>query len=675
MEVTCDRCGAEYEFEETLISVGGTTVKCTACGHLFKVHRSPAEEASEASTPGGDAPAAWTLRRPDASTVSLDSLAALTRGIRAGTYGPADEISRSGRAWRRLADIPELQTFFSSDSMRPPELGLALPRGVSSMPPPTTTGPTGDRPRSGPPPRQRTASIPPPPPPPPSRARRTTRSTYPPPSPGIAAPGPGAPPAQARTGGSTAPPAQAAAQAPSTPTPPGESPAEASGAPAATPTAGEPGGTAAASAPPAPGESHGPLIMAMVGLVLLAGALGLWLVWPRIGRTPTVQTDPAAVFVQQGDAALADHRLARFDQAVTDYTKALAFHPYDGHILSSLSRVYAVWAQEVRFAQAATEASGTRDLGRLRAMEREAARLSAAAKQHAETAARKNPGNEEAEVALADAMRLTGNLVGARNELDRARSSEATPDAEALRVAALLAIAEHNGSLSAGRDFAEQAVAADPALLRARALLCRIHAATGERADAERQLEAIRAQAAPHPLFDELRALLDAQRDGGVPGRSAGDAGTGTGRPDAPVMADSVNPDVAGSRPGEASSASASARCIRAERLLEQGKVAAAEAIFEEVLRDKPTYARARTGLGYVALEQNRPHQALRHFRPVARRGRGDALIGLGQTYRKLGKRRDALASYRRYVALHPFGSRLSIAKRQIELLSEQLEP
>jgi predicted Zn finger-like uncharacterized protein len=38
MDVTCDRCGTEYEFEEALVSTRGTTVKCTHCGHLFNVY-------------------------------------------------------------------------------------------------------------------------------------------------------------------------------------------------------------------------------------------------------------------------------------------------------------------------------------------------------------------------------------------------------------------------------------------------------------------------------------------------------------------------------------------------------------------------------------------------------------------------------------------------------------
>ena len=37
MDVTCERCGTEYEFDETLVSERGTTVKCTNCGHLFNL--------------------------------------------------------------------------------------------------------------------------------------------------------------------------------------------------------------------------------------------------------------------------------------------------------------------------------------------------------------------------------------------------------------------------------------------------------------------------------------------------------------------------------------------------------------------------------------------------------------------------------------------------------------
>ena len=95
----------------------------------------------------------------------------------------------------------------------------------------------------------------------------------------------------------------------------------------------------------------------------------------------------------------------------------------------------------------------------------------------------------------------------------------------------------------------------------------------------------------------------------------------------------------------------------------------------EQAIAARPRLTRARVGLGYVALERGNARLAIRHFRPAANAGSGEALIGLGEAYRKLGRKRDALAAYRRYTRSHPLGNRLSIAQRQIELLSDQLEP
>src|SRR5687768_14186582 len=97
MDVTCERCGTEYEFDETLVAARGTTVKCTNCGHLFKVFR-PGASTSE--------PRSWAVRR-DGSTASesIASLKELQRMITLGQLTPDDQISRSGEAWKRLGDI------------------------------------------------------------------------------------------------------------------------------------------------------------------------------------------------------------------------------------------------------------------------------------------------------------------------------------------------------------------------------------------------------------------------------------------------------------------------------------------------------------------------------------------------------------------------------------------
>ncbi len=113
MDVTCERCGTEYEFDETLVSDRGTTVKCTNCGHLFKVHRPGARPQSEAAK-------SWTVRKRDGNTVTLSSLRDLQKLIARGELVERDMISRAGEGWKRLGDIAELSSFFTAAKSSPP---------------------------------------------------------------------------------------------------------------------------------------------------------------------------------------------------------------------------------------------------------------------------------------------------------------------------------------------------------------------------------------------------------------------------------------------------------------------------------------------------------------------------------------------------------------------------
>jgi tetratricopeptide (TPR) repeat protein len=408
----------------------------------------------------------------------------------------------------------------------------------------------------------------------------------------------------------------------------------------------------------------------------------------------------------RGDAELASHRTSHFDQAITAYTKALAYHPDDPHILSSLSRVYAVWSQALR------------DQAQPGADDTEGKRLAEQAKLYGERAAQRNPGNEEASVVLSDALRLTGNLVAARAELDRARATEGVPAAETLRVAALLAIDEANGELQAGRSLAEQAVAQDPSLIRSRLLLARCLLHVGDYEGAELHLDAVAKIDAAHPLLALARAELEAAKHGtsaqpahgGAASANptpAADAGTahaalasaaqGTGAPPltgagahpaaasaAPANAGATKPPAgtalskpsasSGAQPAPAASGeSAPEYAKRGEDLLERGSVPAAAHAFERALELDPGMPRAKVGLGYVALERAQPANAVGLFRAAATAGNAEALIGLGDAYRRLGKLRAALSAYREYVQRYPRGDRGSIARHQIELLTEQL--
>ena len=302
-------------------------------------------------------------------------------------------------------------------------------------------------------------------------------------------------------------------------------------------------------------------------------------------------------------------------------------------------------------------------------------RLAEFAKQYAERAAQRNPGNEEASVALSDALRLSGNLVAARAELDRARATEGVAKAETLRVASLLAVDEAGGDFHAGRALAEQAVAREPTLLRARLLLARCLMADDDFEGARMHLDAAASFAgAAHPVIAEVRAEIAlAEAQARKAKESAG------GKPDArrrrgagpkaatASLAAERNGDASGQGHGQGhgdrqargtveESGDPAELVKRGEAALEQGAVPAAARLFERALVLDPGMPRARTGLGYVALERGQPRQAVNHFRPAARAGNPEALIGLGDAYRRLNRVRDALAAYRQYLKQYPRG-------------------
>src|SRR3954466_6966608 len=41
MDVRCEKCQTEYELDEARLKPGGVTVKCTNCGHMFKIRKRP----------------------------------------------------------------------------------------------------------------------------------------------------------------------------------------------------------------------------------------------------------------------------------------------------------------------------------------------------------------------------------------------------------------------------------------------------------------------------------------------------------------------------------------------------------------------------------------------------------------------------------------------------------
>src|SRR5688572_10233218 len=146
MEVRCSNCSTEYEFDDALVSARGTSVKCTNCGHQFRVH-APASKAVGAET--------WVVRDAQGKETTFTSLRDLQQGIVKGQLNPQHQMSHGGAPFRRLEDIYELQTFFNAARQRPP--ARPAPRTLLGV------GRDGSEPNdrpSAPPPRRRGAESP-----------------------------------------------------------------------------------------------------------------------------------------------------------------------------------------------------------------------------------------------------------------------------------------------------------------------------------------------------------------------------------------------------------------------------------------------------------------------------------------------------------------------------------
>lgn len=192
MYVQCERCKTEYEFDDALVSERGTTVKCTSCGHQFKVRR-PASGAS------GDHDR-WVVTSTAGKTLVFTSLKELQRAIVAKTVGKKDMLARGDTPPRPLGAIAELEPFFDerarSRALSTPPPGEMRPKMPSLPPPlPTPAGPTTSLGIGPGPVRARAKSIPPPLPPEAMRPRMDTlrpQNEYAMPAPGAPRVGPAA---------------------------------------------------------------------------------------------------------------------------------------------------------------------------------------------------------------------------------------------------------------------------------------------------------------------------------------------------------------------------------------------------------------------------------------------------------------------------------------------------
>ncbi|MEM9067452.1 MAG: tetratricopeptide repeat protein [Myxococcota bacterium] len=686
MDVTCPRCATEYEFDETLVSDRGTTVKCTHCGHLFKVY------------PPGAQPGAgereWIVRKKDGTEERLESLRDLQQRITRGEVDEDDEISRSGEGWKPLGAIAELQTFFRAAKAAKRKDPTPLPKPPPSAAPPARSQPPVSQPPVSPPVSQPPVSQPPvrsqPPRSHPPGGRKQTLfgvggapSTPPPASapapsaPAPSVPAPSAPPKSAPRSPPSAPkpPSRAdAATLPPPPRPPRGDPTPTPETPTRPPprpparTQSDGGRPADGTVPERPKAPRAPSLDTPSAPTVGArprrqlyiddgdtgplrppkkSRVGLWLFLILLlaagGAVAFFWNDlqgggenPAIAFLDAGDAAFAEDSEESYERAVREYVRASAHDERDPRTLASLASVHSAWGQALSFRAGDLEARAAADpslAGEAAGLRRDLARRASEAREHAETLLRLHPADPQGEIAMTNALRLEGNFDEARTHLDRAREMLPEPPATFHLAAALVALGPDE-DFAAAKQAAEAAVQADGSLVRARLLLARIHLATGDIAASQTQLRSVLDAHPNHPGATHLQQAIDQGLPPAAPVVEVGDAGVDAA-PEAP------EPEQTTDRPER----TAERTTERPERTERDPQERSGRSSDPPSGRDYSWYIRRGDDL----LDRSDLAGAQAHFEAAERLRPGsvEALTGLGQVALRRGNAAEAARRFR----------------------------
>lgn len=153
MDVRCEQCKTEYEFDDARITEAGVTVKCTTCGHLFKVKKKalvvtvpvkPGEGEAEASpaSPATPPQREWKVRQANGNVFTFKELTTLQKWIVERKVARDDEISLTGDSWKRLGNIAELASFFQvvEEAQKASQLAALQNQGLLGSPMLTPAG-------------------------------------------------------------------------------------------------------------------------------------------------------------------------------------------------------------------------------------------------------------------------------------------------------------------------------------------------------------------------------------------------------------------------------------------------------------------------------------------------------------------------------------------------------
>jgi len=597
MDVQCERCKTEYEFDDALVSGRGTTVKCTNCGHQFKVRPTAEVSANER----------WVVRTAAGHEIVFTSLRELQRAITSHEVGRADTLSRGNAPPRSLGAIAELEPFFLARPARgdglppPPEpqrsrMPTLRPPSAAAVPPstpPARLAPISQDPRSHAYAEAGTMMAPAVP------QIASSSVSRPPPHPSPLHVGTPAGSARGHTERLPSVPATPPVRVMTPPTVPirRAEPDEES-----EPLDGRHSLSDRESqymSPPRRRRRSGWI----VGSILLAAvlAVGYRLGEPLLANATKTTTHKALdsraeQFLTEGESAFHEGNL---ELAKEKFDKASALAESDPRVLLDVARLAAARA-DVPWLKTRLLPESADD--ELRAAKQQLIDLGAAARRSADAAALAAPDDVPAVRAHVDALRIVGERDAARGYVGKIIANVAQP--ETSYVLAALDLAEIDPIWTTIIDRLRVAAAGEGNSGRARAALVYALARSGDAPGAKTELDRLAALPSGNPLVSPLRAFLARTTVAKAPPQAS--ASASAGRP-AAVDVDSL-PRSGGSsapEPGGGGGGGGDPREIlrEASAAENRGQFPRATKLYEDAMHADPNNSEALAGLGSVSLK------------------------------------------------------------------------
>jgi predicted Zn finger-like uncharacterized protein len=128
--VRCANCQTEFSLDDRQVGPEGASLRCSVCSYVFRV----------APKRGGTP--TWQIRTIDDMQFFAPDLKTLRAWIAEGRLHPDDQVSRTGKHWLRLGDMPEFSNAFAGFGGLPDVFVPLESPALDSLGPPPSFGGT-----------------------------------------------------------------------------------------------------------------------------------------------------------------------------------------------------------------------------------------------------------------------------------------------------------------------------------------------------------------------------------------------------------------------------------------------------------------------------------------------------------------------------------------------------